>query len=70
MAKKKRLGRVVFKAAYIVDLDDPDMVDRAKECLADDIFNAVKMDEAAEWIGTEEDKTLSPADIPSFLTEE
>lgn len=70
MAKPKRLGRVYFRASYVVDLDNQDMVDEAKECVFEDVCNAVKFDEIGESIIVgEPDPKLTEADIPEFLTE-
>lgn len=70
MTKKKKLGRVYFRASYVVDLDDQDMVDEAKECVFEDVCNAVKFDEIADSIVVgEPDPKLTEAEIPEFLLE-
>ena len=66
--KKKRLGRVEISLGYVVDLDDQDMVDEARECLYEDLMNAYKYDEIGENITIVEDKKLKESDIPDFLT--
>jgi hypothetical protein len=65
-----RLGRVHIGAGYIVDLDNPDMVDEAKECLYEDIMNAVKYDELDSYVDVMEDPTVNEGDIPEFLKHE
>lgn len=72
MAKKKkmRLGRVCINHSYVVDLDNPDMVQEAKDCLYEDLMNAYKYNEFGDNIDVVEDKTASEEDIPEFLLEE
>ena len=65
-----RLGRVYFNASYVVDLDNQDMVDHAKECVYEDVENSVKHNEVACWIYTEEDPSLTEGDIAEFMTED
>ena len=65
-----RLGRVLLPG-YVVDLDDADMVERAKVSLYEDIYTAVKYNEVGDWIYVEEDDVkLSESDIAEFLKEE
>lgn len=69
--KPKRLGKVIFDLGYVVDLDDADMVDRAKECIYEDIMSAYKYDEVQNYIEvTEPEGTLKESDIPEFLLPE
>jgi hypothetical protein len=68
MSKKKNLGVVCFNIEYVVDLDDPNMVEAAKECLFEDICNAVKYDEITTNIDVTTRKGLKVSDIPVFLT--
>ena len=63
---KKRLGRVVMAMSYVVDMDDPDMIQEAKDCLYEDICNAVKYNEMGNF-DIIPDKTLTTKDIPDFL---
>lgn len=65
--KAKNMGKVQINAFYVVDLDNPDMVEEAKIALYDDIMNAVKYDELAYWIESIEDKTMVEDDICEFL---
>ena len=65
-----RLGKVYFHASYIVDLDDKDMVDHAKDCIYEDVTNSVKYDEVACWIKVEEAPDADEGDIPEFMRED
>jgi hypothetical protein len=60
----------MFKIEYTVDLDDEDMVQHAKDCIAEDIDNAVKNDEAYDQIKIVHDPKAKKSDIPDFLKEE
>jgi len=66
-----KLGRVGFISSYVVDLDDDVMVDRAIDCLYEDITNAVKNNELEYSIGVLPNNVdpvdLSEEDIPEFL---
>lgn len=62
-----RLGKVYIPSQYVVDLDNESMVDEAKECMLEDIMNAVKFNELPSWVQVVEDDSLFEADIPEFL---
>jgi hypothetical protein len=62
-----RLGRVTISVSYVIDLDDQNMVNHAKECVYEDVMNMVKYNEVAGWINTEEDPNASKEDIAEFL---
>jgi hypothetical protein len=64
-----KVGKVYISLSYTVDLDNPNMVDEAKDCLFEDITNAVKYNELAERITIEETPNESPKNIPDFLKE-
>ena len=64
-----RMGRVFLSSGYAVDLDNQEMVNKAKVCLFEDVHNAVKTAEVGHWIDTEESPDLSEKDIPEFLVE-
>ena len=70
MKKKMRLGRVCMDMGYVVDLDNQSMVDEARDCLYEDLMNAVKYDELGSNIKIVHDKTLKESDIPELLLEE
>ena len=61
-----RLGRVEFNIGYVVDLDDPDMVQHAKDSIVDDITNAARDGVFCDIIKDEMDG-LGIGDIPDFL---
>ena len=63
-------GRVFLKGSYTVDLNDPEMVERAKSCLYEDILNAVKSDMLQEWIDSKYFDDAYYSDIPDFLKED
>lgn len=65
-----RYGKVEFKISYVVDLDDQIMVDDAKQCVFEDVMNAVKYDEVVNYIDAAEDPTAKAEDVPEFLREE
>ena len=67
MPKKKRLGRVEFNIGYVVDLDDENMIDHAKESIYEDILSAFK-NGCNLNIDTHGHK-FSENDIPEFLIE-
>lgn len=62
-----RYGRVFFEISYVVDLDDRDMVDDAKQCVFEDVMSAVKNDEVTECIKIKLDPEARADDIPEFL---
>ena len=64
-----KLGRITVPG-YVVDLDDQNMIDEAKDCLAEDICNAVKYNELHSYLKVIEAPEASENDIPDFLTEE
>jgi len=64
-----RPGKVVFKIEYTVDLNNKDMVDHAKDAIAEDVDNAVKYNEVGDSIKIVRDKKAKASDIPEFLLE-
>jgi len=64
-----KLGRIVVYS-YVVDLDNEEMVERAKTCAYEDIMNAVKYNEVGNLLSVEEAPNLDPSDIPEFLKDE
>lgn len=66
-----KLGKVKIELEYVVDLDNEDMVNDAKNYMYEDIMNIVKYEELFDIIEvTDEDKTLKEEDIPEFLIED
>jgi len=65
-----RLGRVRVLHEYVIDLDNKEMVDHAKEALAEDIFSAVKYNEVGHLLEIDRDgHGLEESDIADFLKE-
>lgn len=62
-----KLGRVSFNINYVVDLDNKDMVAEAKQCVFEDVMDAVKHDEVTAHIKVAADETATENDIPEFL---
>ena len=66
-----RLGKVSITHEYVVDLDNKDMVDHAKESLKEDIDSMVKYNEVDHAISIiKNSKGLSQNDIPEFLLDQ
>ena len=62
-----RLGRVQFNIGYVVNLDDGDMVQHAKDAIADDITNAARDGVFCDIIHKDSHDEMSEGDIPEFL---
>lgn len=62
-----RLGRISIHPGIVVDLDNEDMVDQAKQNILEDIDNMVKYNEGDHWITAEEEPGLTIDDIPENL---
>jgi hypothetical protein len=65
-----RLGVVKFSAEYVVDLDNSEMVEHARDAVFEDVTNAIKHGEVASWIKEVEDQNADEGDIPEFLLED
>ena len=65
-----RLGKVYLSETYVVDLDDEEMIEHAREAIYEDVRYAVLHEEISSWIDIKEDTSLNEKDIPSFLIEE
>ena len=63
-----KLGRVYFNLSYVVDMDDQEMVEQAKEAIYEDIMSALKYNEIDSYIDLKLDKKAKVKDIPEFLT--
>lgn len=63
-----RLGRVIINMNYVVDLDNPQMVEEAKSSVYEDIMNAVKYNELSFYIDIVEDNTAKEGEIPEWLS--
>jgi hypothetical protein len=63
-----RLGKVIFDAGYVVDLDDEEMVEAAVISVCEDVYNAVKYGEVSTWVHvSKEPEVWQEEDIPEFL---
>jgi len=65
------LAKVCVSHHYIVDLDNADMVEEAKNALYEDIMNSVKYNElfsCIDVITKEDSKEWADTDIPEFLS--
>lgn len=68
--KAKHMGRVQINAFYVVDMDNPEMIEHAKTALLEDLMNAAKYNELYGWIEPIEDDTMDEKDICVFLLDE
>ena len=67
----KNLARLVIDLSYVVDVNDPDMIEHARASLYEDVMDAVKYNRLAEVIEIQDvDPTLTEEDIPEFLLED
>ena len=67
----KHLARLVIDLSYVVDVNDPNMIEHARAAIYEDVFNLIKTDELAEAITLQDvDSNLTEADIPDFLLED
>jgi hypothetical protein len=65
-----KLGKVYFDCAYVVDLNNSEMVQHAKDALYEDLMGAYKNDELHHWIKTKPAPKAKEKDIPEFLKPE
>ena len=65
-----RLGKVSFGSAYVVDLDNKEMVEHAKEAVYDDLQQAVKFGDAFNSLMVEAAPDAEEGEIPEFLLDE
>jgi len=65
-----KLGRVEVVLDYIVDLDNPDMVQHAKDAIFSDIGNIYPNDLDTIIHVNEDGHGLEESDIPEFLRED
>ena len=64
-----RYGRVTFSVSYVVDLDDAEMIDNAKDAITEDVSSVVRYGEAYAACDAMPDDTATEADIEEFLIE-
>ena len=67
-----RLGKVIFKIEYVVDLDNNHMVAQCYDWIIYDVQEAVKYNDILGYVTEHPDTTgtLTYRDIPSALTNE
>lgn len=58
-----RKGKVFMYVEYIVDLDDDDMVNRAKDYLYDDIRECVLHEYVDDWIDIKELDSIEASEL-------
>ena len=64
----KTLAKITIDLGYVVDINDPDMIEHARNAFYEDIMSMVKYRELGDAIEVgEPDPSLSESDIPSFL---
>ena len=61
-----RLGKVEINYGYVVDLDDEEMVDHAKESIFQDMFNAYKYDNVESYIECD-NESINLIDFASYF---
>lgn len=62
-----RYGRVTFSVSYVVDMDDAEMIDEAREMLAEDVADAIRYREVGDVVEVEPDPNATEADIHDTL---
>lgn len=68
---RKNLAKIVIDLSYVVDINDPDMIEEATQCIYEDVMNAVKYNELENYIVLQDpDPTLTEDDIPEFLVDQ
>jgi hypothetical protein len=64
-----RYGLVSFSISYVVDLDDAEMIDEAREMLAEDVQDVIRYRDSWAAIEVKPDETATEADIDDYLIE-
>jgi hypothetical protein len=61
-------ARLVIDFGYVVDINDPDMIEEAKNCFYEDIMASIKREELGDCLDLmEADPSLTEDDVPDFL---
>lgn len=72
--KKRRIGTITLGVKYTVDLNDKEMVEHAKECFYDDLYEAIVKTSDREafesMLVTKRDQKLKWKDVDQFLRED
>lgn len=70
---RTRIGTVSVSVRYVVDMDDEEMVDQAKECIYDDLVQMLVknpgLEEFYAALKVECNPVLTESDIDDFLVE-
>lgn len=69
-SQKQKLGRVSFECGYVVDLNNKEMIEAAKEAVMDDIQCAFNNRELSVYIEVKPAPDADAGDIPDFLIDE
>jgi hypothetical protein len=64
-----RYGKVIFSIEYTVDIDDAEMIEQAREMLAEDVADAIRYREVEAAARIVADDTATEADIHDYLIE-
>lgn len=71
--ENRRVGTVTLSRQYVVDLDDEDMVQQAKECIYEDLVQLLVknpgLEDFYEAFDVKPDETLTEDDIDDYLAE-
>lgn len=65
--KLKKYARLVVDMGYVVDPENPEMVQEAQQCFYEDIMNAYKYGDLYNCIKTIDSPGSTQKDIPEFL---
>lgn len=68
--KRKKYARLVVDMGYVVDPENPEMVQEAQQCFYEDIMSAYKYGDLYNCIKTVDSPGSTQKDIPQFLLEE
>jgi hypothetical protein len=72
--KPIRLGKVVFDLGYVINIENEEMEQHARECIMEDIEAAMRCGELSSYIrlinehDLEQPEKVTAGDIPEFLT--
>lgn len=71
--KKKRIGKITCAIEYVVDIDDLEMVEQAKDCFYEDLYQAIVNNDRSEVLAmleVKQDRKLQEKDIEQFLRDD
>lgn len=64
-----RMGKVQFIVDYVVDLDNADQIEIAKDFISEDVEDIVRYHQINDWFDLVEDPNLSYSDIHTGILE-